>query len=123
MLYLDIINIPGYKVEHFRIRDVIEQGLKDRGFNNDVELAVMYVNEQRMSELHEKYMGDKQTTDVLSFPLEKEIFPDGVIRLGDIVICIPVAERQAKENDRSVEDEVLFLADHGLKHLFGEHHE
>ena len=44
------------------------------------------------------------------------------IELGDIVISIPTAERQAPEHGHSLQQELLFLASHGLLHLLGWDH-
>ena len=79
-----------------------------------------------MKELEKKYFGRDEVTDVLSFPLrEGESAPedeDGV-SLGDIVICFPQAKRQALQWNRLLDEEIEFLAAHGLLHLLGVHHE
>ena len=123
MIYLDIINNTGYKVVREEIAGVIEKVLAEKGIPEDVELAVTLVDEMGIRELHRKFMGSDETTDVLSFPLEVETFPDGIRRLGDIVVCLPVAQKQALENKRSEQQEINFLIEHGLRHLLGENHE
>jgi len=63
---------------------------------------------------------------VLSFPMQEgEVVPedeDG-INLGDIVICYPQAKRQAMQWNKLLDEEIEFLASHGLLHLLGIHHE
>lgn len=123
MVYLDIINNTGYKVVREQITSVIEKVLVEKEIIVDVELAVMIVDENRMRELHKKFMGADEATDVLSFPMEEEVFPDGIKRLGDVVVCLPVAQKQAEEKAWGVKEEIEFLLEHGLRHLLGEHHE
>ncbi len=81
-----------------------------------------------MRELNRQYRGKDKTTDVLSFPQIKrferfeqlELSP---IPLGDIVINLHQAKRQAKEHGLSFYDEVSWLLIHGLLHLLGYDHE
>ncbi len=69
-------------------------------------------------------------TDVLSFPLNDSSddrpfisSPDGILRLGDIVVCYSVAVEEALEKQCKVDSQIQFLAEHGLMHLLGYHHE
>jgi len=82
--------------------------------------------------LNKTYRHVDKTTDVLSFPLNdsaqfsKAQFiesPDDVLRLGDIVISFPQARLMAISENKLVDDEIVFLALHGLDHLMGKHHE
>ncbi|MCJ7524609.1 MAG: rRNA maturation RNase YbeY [Candidatus Aminicenantes bacterium] len=68
-----------------------------------------------------KYRRRDYATDVLSFPLGEKL-PDGFYA-GDILICWPVAEKQARQNAQSTEKELLLLMIHGLLHLQGQDHE
>jgi probable rRNA maturation factor len=80
----------------------------------DVSVAV--VSDRRMQALNRQFRGKNTATDVLSFPAEKPF-------LGDIVIAMGVARRQAREHGHSVATEVRVLALHGLLHLLGYDHE
>ncbi len=71
--------------------------------------------------LNRKYRRRDYATDVLSFPLAEKL-PDGFYA-GDILICWPVAEKQARQNAQSTEKELLLLMIHGLLHLQGHDHE
>lgn len=71
-----------------------------------------------------------QPTDVLSFPLRShrefrrgKRDPDGVFRLGDIVIAIDMVKRQARENGVPLPRELSDLFAHGLLHIAGHHHD
>ena len=63
------------------------------------------------------------TTDVLSFPNEPDEFDTDTNNLGDIVISVEQADRQAKENGLTLENEIKQLILHGLLHLCGYDHE
>jgi ssRNA-specific RNase YbeY (16S rRNA maturation enzyme) len=101
---LDIFSESGYKFDHSRVRSVIKKLLASQGITSDVELAVVMVGERKMRKLHQKYLQSDEVTDVLSFPVEEGVFPDGVLRLGDI-------------------EEIEMLVEHGCGHLLGVHHE
>jgi probable rRNA maturation factor len=76
-----------------------------------------------MRSLNKRYRGRDETTDVLSFALREGRFP-GIQPdcLGDIVISVPRAERQAREAGHSLGSEIDFLLVHGLLHLLGYDH-
>ena len=87
-----------------------------------VGMSVSVVGEAKMRQLNQQYMGRSGVTDVLSFPLKEGVGADGVMRLGDVVICYPQAVKQAKENQLTIKQELKRLLEHGLRHLVGEHH-
>jgi probable rRNA maturation factor len=71
--------------------------------------------------LNRKYRSVDRATDVLSFPLGEKL-PEGLYA-GDVLICVPIAEKQARQNAQSLEKELLLLMIHGLLHLQGLDHE
>lgn len=85
----------------------------------DVSIAV--VSDRRMRALNRQFRGKDTTTDVLSFPATH--MPGVSTFLGDIVIAISVATRQAREAGHSVSTELKILALHGLLHLLGYDHD
>jgi probable rRNA maturation factor len=74
-----------------------------------------------MRTLNRKFRKKDKPTDVLSFPLGKK-GPDGKFYLGDIVIAVPVASRQARDKGHGLERELKLLALHGFLHLIGFDH-
>lgn len=87
------------------------------------ELSVLFVNDRKMRELNALYRGVDRTTDVLSFPMaDGPAFGDSG-PLGDIVISVPTAARQALEYGVTFREELLRLLVHGLLHLAGYDHE
>ena len=89
------------------------------------ELSVMITDDETVRELNREYAGEDASTDVLAFSLrEGEEFasPDDVLRLGEVIISYPTAERQAAEARRSVDEEIDHLVVHGVLHLLGYDH-
>ena len=90
----------------------------------ECEVGVVLLDEHEMRELNREHRGKDEPTDVLSFPIDEDDELDGVTRLlGDVVICVPVAERQAAEQGVEPGDELVDLLVHGVLHLLGYDHE
>lgn len=90
-----------------------------------LSVSVSFVHSEEMQELNKKYRNKDRVTDVLSFPQFDgfEYLTDyGEINLGDVVICLEVAENQAKEYGHSLEREILYLFTHSMFHLLGYDH-
>lgn len=80
-------------------------------------MNVSFVGDAEMQKLNKKYRGKDKTTDVLSFNINEEL------HLGDIVVNIDQAKRQAGEYKNTLEEEIAELVAHGMLHLQGVHHE
>jgi len=78
-----------------------------------------------MRELNRRWRGQRGTTDVLSFPAAQAEFEklSGGETLGDVVISVEQADRQAREHGLTLDDEIAQLILHGLLHLCGYDHE
>jgi probable rRNA maturation factor len=88
------------------------------------ELSVLLTDDAHIHELNREHLGEDRPTDVLAFPqdaLDREA-PVGERLLGDVVISLPTAERQARGRRRPLLEEVRFLLAHGLLHLVGYDH-
>ena len=75
--------------------------------------------------LNKEYRGVDRPTDVLSFPMDEEGYDNEgnpIFLLGDIVICLDVAENQAKDFGHSLEREMMYLICHSTLHLLGYDH-
>ena len=90
------------------------------------ELRVMLIDDERMRALNHQYRDRDTTTDVLAFAAQEVDIPGGngelPLVLGDIVISVPTAQRQAEEQQHSLSEELAWLASHGLLHLLGWDH-
>lgn len=93
----------------------------EAGFG-DCEISVLITDDGRIRELNNTYRGKDTATDVLSFPMSEDPFEEGGV-LGDIVISMNTAKKQAAEAEIAVEREIAFLFIHGLLHLMGYDHE
>jgi rRNA maturation RNase YbeY len=89
------------------------------------ELSVALVHDDEMHRLNRDYRGKDRTTDVLAFALREgeatEHQAPGL--LGDVVVSIPTAERQATERGHTLDHEIAELLVHGILHLLGYDHE
>lgn len=90
----------------------------------DSELSVALVDDVAIAELNERHRDRPRATDVLSFSLLDGPHSErrGAL-LGDVVVSLETAERQARRAGRSLDDEVLRLLIHGVLHLLGHDHE
>ena len=85
------------------------------------EVAIRIVDEAESAELNATYRHNAGPTNVLSFPFE---VPEGVPNelLGDLVICAPVVEREAREQGKAPEAHWAHMVVHGMLHLQGYDH-
>lgn len=109
------------------IAAVLEEAASREGVDA-AELSVVLVDDERIRELNRDYRGVDRPTDVLSFAMrEGEGEPvqteEGRELLGDIVISVETAERQANQYGHSLRRELAFLAVHGFLHLLGYDHQ
>lgn len=89
-----------------------------------VGVTIAFVSDRTMRELNRRWRGKRGTTDVLSFPAEQDEFERAAgATLGDVVISVERAGRQAAEHGLSFEREVEQLILHGMLHLCGYDHE
>jgi probable rRNA maturation factor len=95
--------------------------LRDRFAPTAQGLSISYVDDRVMKKLNREHRGINLTTDVLSFPAEPE--KGAFQHLGDLVICLPVAEKMAKKMKVSRRREIETLVIHGFLHLCGYDHE
>lgn len=80
------------------------------------EISFALVDNEQIQELNKEYRGIDEPTDVLSFPMDEEIW-------GDIIISTEKVLSQAEEYGHSLERELGFLAVHGILHLLGYDHQ
>jgi probable rRNA maturation factor len=87
------------------------------------ELSILLTGDDEIHQLNQIYRQRDRPTDVLSFSQREGEVPGPEDVLGDVVISIETAERQATERGQSLRAEVLELLAHGLLHLLGFDHE
>lgn len=122
---IDVINLQRkVKIDASHFRDFVHSLPASVNEAEGSTFSVAFVSDRRMTELNRLFRGKYSTTDVLSFPHEADEFETHEEHfLGDIVISAEQAEKQAKENKLSLENEIKQLILHGLLHLCGYDHE
>ena len=134
-----------YPVDKQSIRATIIGLIQGQNISGNVEIGVSIVGDRKMHEFNKKYRGIDSTTNILSFALEDPISasqlqqvpknlgfvkgvgfikaPDNILRLGDILISYPQVIQDASLEGVSIEEEIRYLIEHGMKHLLGIHHD
>ena len=85
-------------------------------------VSIVLAGDGTLRRLNRHFRGKDATTDVLSFPAGAPELPDGTRPLGEIVISVAQAARQAKAREHSLHRELRFLVIHGYLHLLGYDH-
>lgn len=111
------------------IRRCCQAVLITENFGRDAEVSVSFVSNNEIKNLNKIYRNKDSVTDVLSFPLTSEdgtveINPEtNAVQLGDVVISLETAVKQAQNYGHSLEREIGFLTVHSMLHLLGYDHE
>lgn len=107
------------------LRQVTDCAVRSITGREDWEITVSLVGEEQIYKLNRSWRSVDRPTDVLSFPMLEAWEEPGedANLLGDVVICLPVAKRQAAEYGHGIQRELAFLAVHGVLHLLGRDHE
>lgn len=89
--------------------------------SQDTYITVRLTNNQEIQKLNKKFLKRDFPTDVLSFNYD-QVADDGSNYLGDVVVSVDQAKKQAKEYGNDVKHEIAQLVEHGVLHLLGVHH-
>lgn len=112
----------GIKVELSPLRRSLQQISQALGLE-DKELSVVLVNDERIALLNLQYRKQTGATDVLAFAMQEGEFAEiNPQLLGDVVISVETAQRQAREQQHSLTKELQILLIHGVLHLLGYDH-
>ena len=104
------------------MKKILERLLKDLDYK-DKELSVLFTNDREIAALNEQYRFKAGPTNVLSFPMNEGEYTIATTLLGDIVISIETALREAEQKGIPFIDYLAQLLIHGLLHLIGYNHE
>lgn len=140
---LEIHNFTQNQIDEKLFKKTAEIVLKTVGFRGKAEISLAIVGDGRIRKLNKIYRGKNRATDVLAFG-DKSVLtylakafprlrkkeevkfinpPDGIKRLGEVIICYPRAKKQAKRLGHSLSKELTILLIHGILHLLGYEHE
>lgn len=126
MIRVSVTKQSNYPVGVANIKKKLANFLSKSGIVSASEVSVAIVGEAKMKELGQRYLKDKKLHNVLSFtPAEVKGFtypPDGILHLGEIVVCYAVAVAEAKAENVLIDEKVYGLVEHGALHLLGIHH-
>ncbi|XP_030947382.1 endoribonuclease YBEY, chloroplastic [Quercus lobata] len=110
----------GLKDSAYKTRDT---AINDVGGFESVELSVLLCNDEFIRKLNKEWRDEDHATDVLSMSEHVPELKLPILMLGDIVISVETAARQAEERGHTLLDEIRILMVHGLLHLLGFDHE
>jgi probable rRNA maturation factor len=111
-----VIEVSGRAVPRFSRRDIAAFAQRVlRALRSKHEISIALVGDAQMKKLNRDYRGKNKTTDVLTFELDET--------LGEIVISLDQAKRQAVDERHSLATEVRYLIVHGVLHAHGYDHE
>lgn len=119
-----LARLPKFKSQKFR--EIFQKNKAGKGENGrlkrESKIMLTIVSNAEIHELNREYRGVDKPTDVLSFSyFGEERFPgDDVV--GEIVISLPTAKKQAKDHSKTLNEELQFLFIHGMLHVFGFDH-
>ncbi|MCJ7576622.1 MAG: rRNA maturation RNase YbeY [Dehalococcoidia bacterium] len=113
------------------VKKIVRQVLKAEGMAPPYEVSLVFTDPETVQRLNRDYRGVDEPTDVLAFYMLPQrgadssfaLPPDGVTRLGEVIISYPQAVAQAREQGHSPERELALLVIHGILHLLGYDHE
>lgn len=138
MINIIVSSDSRYPVNKIAIQACIMGLLQRHKITGNVEIGVTVIGDRKMHAVNRQYRGIDSTTNILSFALEDPVSnnllqhvprmgfvrsPDKILRLGDILISYPELLKDASLEGVSVEEQLLFLVEHGTRHLLGIHHD
>ena len=123
------VEVSGAAIPRFSRREIgaftskVLLALRKGGAISDVSIA--FVDDASMQQLNKRYRRRNRTTDVLTFPADESYADPRATKrpLGDIVISVDQARRQALDERHSLATEVRYLILHGVLHALGYDHE
>lgn len=133
MIKVFVTKQSNYPVGATVIKKRLAVFLLKQGIVSTAEVSVAIVGEAKMMDFGNKYLKDHKLHNVLSFtPTETSALngtkinfvypPDGIIHLGEIVVCYPLAVKESEEEGILIDERVCELVEHGALHLLGIHH-
>lgn len=101
-----------------------EASLRDLGISDNGELSLLFVDDEEIAEINESYLGHIGPTNVISFAMQEGDLPPELkgVLLGDIIISVDTAQKEAEEAGITTDERLLQLMLHGILHLTGYEH-
>ncbi|ABX08131.1 rRNA maturation RNase YbeY [Prochlorococcus marinus] len=93
---------------------------------NCLSIGLQFTDDKSIMKINQQWRAKEEPTDVLSFPvIDQDSIappPNHFLELGDIIVSVQTAQKQADENNHSLDKELCWLVSHGLLHLLGWDH-
>ena len=129
MIRVNVKKQARYPVNSKKLKNSLRNFFQSQGIVSEAEVSVAIVGKPKMLEYQKTYLQEKgdKPHNVLSFTPDetrgKFVYPpDGLIHLGEIVICYPKLLEEAKEEGVLIDEKAAELALHAAAHLMGIHH-
>lgn len=128
MFDISIVCQSRYPVNRKFVVERSRKFLESKGLVDKAGVSIFVCGRRKMRELSRRYLRVIEDHEVLSFgygEVKRDFvdFPDEILRLGDIAICFPLAQQQAMTENKMTDEVIVELAEHGILHLLGEHHQ
>lgn len=113
-----LINHPkNWGLSEHLVEKLSLKALKSKGFNDAVELSIFFVGRKKAKDLNLKYRNMSYIPQVLGFPMSFDKSVDGLIRLGDIVICTQKLKYEVNFQNSTLEKVLYGWLVHGVENL------
>jgi probable rRNA maturation factor len=99
------------------VEKLAKKVLIEKGYKGNVELSIIFVGRSRAKKLNVEYREKDYIPQVLGFPMSKKVDEDGIIRLGDIVICTQKLKYEVKYQKSTLEKVLYEWLIHGVENL------
>lgn len=117
---VSVVNQQPLEIDKDRLGEVARRTATSEGASG--EISILVIDRARSAELNQRFLGENEPTDVLSFPIDGRVIdrsvPDPIL-IGEIVVCPEVAATQGLP----LEEELDLLVAHGVLHLLGHDHD
>lgn len=110
---------PNLTPPDWSLADAMANALLQEVERSDAEVSVVLTNDPEIHTLNRQWRGKDSPTDVLSWPQEEPPHPGEPDLLGDVVISLDTAARQAEKRGWTIAEETALLLVHGILHLLG----
>ena len=112
-----LIKAPRNAGINARLVEALTRDVLKRMKLSDVEISVLFVGRKRAKDLNIRYRNKSYIPQVLGFPLSRDRDSDGLVRLGDIVICTQKLKYEAVFQKKSVNEILADWLLHGVENL------
>ena len=110
------------KLDKVLLERAARAALENQSAPQDATLSILLTDDAQIQSLNREYRGFDTPTDVLSFDVHERDPETGFLYLGEIIVSVPYAAKQAHKNGHPLEAEVQLLIVHGVLHLLGHDH-